>query len=169
MGSVFLAERDDDQFRQRVAVKLVPPDLDSEEVVRRFRAERQILASLQHPGIARLLDGGVLVVDEFGWDRFDERTARWYSRHRRDARDPHGPTADEWEDHHRSHGVIGFDALRVALDGHFVTRHFSWEPYLYRYLREFEPDERSAIASGEVAPIAFRYVGISRGAAALNH
>ncbi len=59
MGSVFLAERDDDQFRQRVAVKLVPPDLDSEEVVRRFRAERQILASLQHPGIARLLDGGV--------------------------------------------------------------------------------------------------------------
>ncbi len=59
MGSVFLAERDDDQFRQQVAVKLVAPELDSEEVVRRFRAERQILASLQHPGIARLLDGGV--------------------------------------------------------------------------------------------------------------
>jgi serine/threonine-protein kinase len=59
MGSVFLAERDDEQFRQEVAVKLVPPEVDSEEVVRRFRAERQILASLGHPGIARLLDGGV--------------------------------------------------------------------------------------------------------------
>ncbi|HEX8274400.1 MAG TPA: serine/threonine-protein kinase [Longimicrobiaceae bacterium] len=59
MGSVFLAERDDEQFRQEVAVKLVPPEVDSEEVVRRFRAERQILASLRHPGIARLLDGGV--------------------------------------------------------------------------------------------------------------
>ncbi len=59
MGSVFLAERDDEQFRQQAAVKLVHPDLDGEEVVRRFRAERQILASLRHPGIARLLDGSV--------------------------------------------------------------------------------------------------------------
>jgi serine/threonine protein kinase/Flp pilus assembly protein TadD len=59
MGSVFLAERDDEQFRQRVAVKLVAPGVGGREVVRRFRAERQILASLHHPGIARLLDGGV--------------------------------------------------------------------------------------------------------------
>ncbi|HEX2189261.1 MAG TPA: serine/threonine-protein kinase [Longimicrobiaceae bacterium] len=59
MGSVYLAERDDDQFSQQVAVKLVPPGAASAEVLRRFRAERQILASLHHPGIARLLDGGV--------------------------------------------------------------------------------------------------------------
>jgi serine/threonine-protein kinase len=59
MGVVYLAERGDGQFRQRVAVKVLPRGLESEEAVRRFREERQILASLTHPGIARLLDGGV--------------------------------------------------------------------------------------------------------------
>nr|MBA2670026.1 serine/threonine protein kinase [Gemmatimonadota bacterium] len=59
MGAVYLAERADDQFRQRVALKLVRGGLHSEYLVRRFREERQILASLDHPNIARLLDGGV--------------------------------------------------------------------------------------------------------------
>jgi eukaryotic-like serine/threonine-protein kinase len=58
MGAVYLAERDDD-FTQQVALKLIRPDLHSAEVIRRFRTERQILANLQHPGIARLLDGGM--------------------------------------------------------------------------------------------------------------
>ncbi|MFN7948921.1 MAG: protein kinase [Blastocatellia bacterium] len=58
MGAVWLAERADDEFRQLVAVKLVRPSTGSREVVRRFRHERQILASLEHPNIARLLDGG---------------------------------------------------------------------------------------------------------------
>jgi serine/threonine protein kinase len=58
MGAVFLAERDDGHFEQRVAVKLIKRGMDTELVLRRFRAERQILASLQHPNIARLLDGG---------------------------------------------------------------------------------------------------------------
>jgi serine/threonine-protein kinase len=61
MGAVYLAERADDQFRQRVALKLVRGGLHSEYLVRRFREERQILASLDHPNIARLLDGGVTV------------------------------------------------------------------------------------------------------------
>jgi eukaryotic-like serine/threonine-protein kinase len=60
MGAVYLAERDDDQYRMRVALKLVPLGLDSDHAQRRFLEERQILASLQHPGIARLLDGGVM-------------------------------------------------------------------------------------------------------------
>jgi len=59
MGSVFLAERDDDLYQQRVAVKIIRRGLDTDELVRRFVAERQILATLQHPNIARLLDGGV--------------------------------------------------------------------------------------------------------------
>lgn len=60
MGTVYLAERDDDQYRQRVALKLVRGGLDGDaRFVRRFVEERQILASLEHPGIARLLDGGV--------------------------------------------------------------------------------------------------------------
>ncbi|NJM52542.1 MAG: hypothetical protein HC846_03560 [Blastocatellia bacterium] len=57
MGVVYLASRNDD-FRKRVAIKLVKGGLDSKEVLRRFKNERQILASLQHPNIAQLLDGG---------------------------------------------------------------------------------------------------------------
>ena len=59
MGAVYLAERDDDEFRMRVALKLLPLGLDTEEARQRFRRERQILARLQHPNIARLYDGGV--------------------------------------------------------------------------------------------------------------
>ncbi len=59
MGAVFLAERDDDQFRKQVAVKVLRRGLASEPMIRRFRHERQILATLDHPGIARLLDGGI--------------------------------------------------------------------------------------------------------------
>ena len=59
MAVVFLSERADGQFFQHAAVKLVKRGVDTEEVVARFAQERQILASLQHPGIARLLDGGV--------------------------------------------------------------------------------------------------------------
>jgi Tol biopolymer transport system component/serine/threonine protein kinase len=60
MGSVYLAHRDDGQFDQRVALKLVRRGLHLDSrIVRRFREERQILATLNHPGIARLLDGGL--------------------------------------------------------------------------------------------------------------
>jgi serine/threonine-protein kinase len=59
MSRVYLAERADGQFEQRVALKVLRPGLDSDLDLERFRAERQILASLNHPHIARLLDGGV--------------------------------------------------------------------------------------------------------------
>ena len=58
MGVVFLAARADDQYRKRVAIKIIPVGADSAEAIRHFRRERQILASLDHPNIARLLDGG---------------------------------------------------------------------------------------------------------------
>ena len=58
VGAVYLAIRDDDQYRKRVAIKLLRPGLESDEIVRRFRNERQILASIDHPFIAKLLDGG---------------------------------------------------------------------------------------------------------------
>jgi serine/threonine-protein kinase len=57
MGEVYLAERCD-AYRQRVAVKVVPRGTANDELIRRFRRERQILADLEHPHIARLLDGG---------------------------------------------------------------------------------------------------------------
>jgi serine/threonine protein kinase/tetratricopeptide (TPR) repeat protein len=59
MATVFLAERADGAFRQRAALKLLRPGAGGEEAARRFAQERQILASLHHPSIARLLDGGV--------------------------------------------------------------------------------------------------------------
>ncbi len=58
MGAVWLAEHADGQFRQQVAIKLLHAGAENEEISRRFRHERQILASLDHPNIARLLDGG---------------------------------------------------------------------------------------------------------------
>jgi serine/threonine protein kinase len=58
MGAVYLAERADDQYYKCVAIKLVKRGMDTDSVLRHFRNERQILASFDHPNIARLLDGG---------------------------------------------------------------------------------------------------------------
>lgn len=58
MATVYLAERADGLWEQQVALKLIRRGLDTRDVVRRFLSERQILSSLGHPNIARLLDGG---------------------------------------------------------------------------------------------------------------
>jgi tetratricopeptide (TPR) repeat protein len=58
MGAVYLSEREDGEFTRQVAIKVVRSGFDSEEILGRFRRERQILASLAHPHIAMLLDGG---------------------------------------------------------------------------------------------------------------
>ena len=58
MGIVYRAVRDDEHFTKEVAIKVIEPGLRSEGILKRFRAERQILAMLDHPHIARLVDGG---------------------------------------------------------------------------------------------------------------
>ena len=58
MGAVYHALREDGQFRKQVAIKVIPRVMAGPEAVARFRSERQILANLEHPNIARLLDGG---------------------------------------------------------------------------------------------------------------
>ena len=58
MGTVYLAVRSDDAFQKRVALKVLKRGMDTDAIVRRFRNERQILASLDHPHISGLLDGG---------------------------------------------------------------------------------------------------------------
>lgn len=83
MADVYLAERSDGAFRRRVAVKVVRATLGAPALERRFRRERQVLADLDHPGIARLLDGGTLpdgrpylvmeLVDGLPLDRYCER------------------------------------------------------------------------------------------------
>lgn len=58
MGTVYLAARDDDEYQKQVAIKVIKRGMDTAEVLARFRYERQILATLDHPSIARLLDAG---------------------------------------------------------------------------------------------------------------
>jgi eukaryotic-like serine/threonine-protein kinase len=67
MGTVYRAVRDDQEYTSEVAIKLVWPGFDREEILRGFRQERQIMANLNHPHIARLLDGGTT---EDGWPYF---------------------------------------------------------------------------------------------------
>nr|MDQ3081553.1 protein kinase [Gemmatimonadota bacterium] len=60
MGAVYLAERSDDQYQKQVALKILPAwSAGDERKVQRFLEERQILAALDHPDIAGLLDGGI--------------------------------------------------------------------------------------------------------------
>ena len=59
MGTVYLAERADAAFDKQVAVKVINPGLESSEVLGRFRTECRLLARLEHPNIARLIDSGV--------------------------------------------------------------------------------------------------------------
>jgi hypothetical protein len=56
MGAIYLAVRED--FRQRVALKIIKRGMDTDEIIRRFEREREVLAALDHPFIARLIDGG---------------------------------------------------------------------------------------------------------------
>jgi serine/threonine protein kinase/tetratricopeptide (TPR) repeat protein len=60
MGVVYLAIKETDQFKTRVALKVVKRGMDSEEIVRRFNIERQVLAALNHPNIARLIDAATM-------------------------------------------------------------------------------------------------------------
>ncbi len=64
MGTVYRAHRDDGQFRHQVAIKVLRGSLRSEWYRQRFLSEREILARLNHPNIARLLDGGMTAEGE---------------------------------------------------------------------------------------------------------
>lgn len=64
MGTVYLASRADQQYEKRVAIKLIKSGLATENLMTRFRVERQILAKLDHPNIARMFDGGVTEAGE---------------------------------------------------------------------------------------------------------
>ena len=58
MGAVYLASRADESFDKQVALKLIKRGMDSDAIIKRFVMERQILANLDHPNIARMIDGG---------------------------------------------------------------------------------------------------------------
>jgi serine/threonine protein kinase len=64
MGVVYLADRADGEYDKRVAIKLITGARHDQNLDQRFRRERQILAQLEHPGIARLLDGGATLAGQ---------------------------------------------------------------------------------------------------------
>ena len=103
----------------------------------------------------------LLVLDEFAWDRLDDRTARWYDEQRSRSDDPPPPAAEWRRKHARLHG---FATLRDALARHFDERSFEPVPYLHRYLHlpDLEPVEAQLIATGRLNALGFRYVGEAR-------
>ncbi|MFG0292536.1 MAG: tetratricopeptide repeat protein, partial [Phycisphaerales bacterium JB050] len=79
MGSVYVAERDDDRFDRRVAIKLIRRGMNTQEILSRFDRERRVLANLSHSNIAGLLDAGALpdgspyfVMEYIEGERLDE-------------------------------------------------------------------------------------------------
>ncbi len=85
MSTVFLAERQDHAFARQVVIKVVRPEMESRSNLRRLNAERQILAQLEHPLIARLYDGGTTAAGRpyFAMERVDgEAIDRYCDRHR---------------------------------------------------------------------------------------
>jgi len=101
----------------------------------------------------------VLIVEEFAWDRFDERTAAWYLAHRDGQSVSTEQCLRDWEQEHT--GLHGYDTLRSAFDRRFGERFFAWGPYLYRYpeVHGSRESEQAQIDAGEITALAFRYVG----------
>ena len=101
----------------------------------------------------------LLVVDEFAWDRFDERTAAWYLAQLDDASSSVQQCLREWKEEHS--GLHGHETLRIGFERRFRERSFVWRPYLYRYpeVRADEESERAAIDAGVIDALGFRYVG----------
>jgi SAM-dependent methyltransferase len=104
----------------------------------------------------------VLIVDEFAWDRLDERTATWYLAHLDGPSTSLEECRGEWADEHA--GLHGYENLRTALDRRFRERFFAWRPHLHRLrkMRASEEDEQSAIDVGAINSLGFRYVGAAR-------
>jgi SAM-dependent methyltransferase len=117
-----------------------------------------------------LRPGGVLVLDEFGWDRADEATLDWFYGQQRalaaaglgDAPGSLEQVREEWEAEHV--GLHGFDALRAAVDARFEERAFVWTPHLYRHLGGVAAEvlEQALIDAGAIRALGFRYAGITR-------
>jgi SAM-dependent methyltransferase len=121
--------------------------------------------------VTLLRPGGVLVLDELGWDLADETTLDWLWNQRRAlAAAGHGeapPSLEEvrqeWEAEHV--GVHGFETLRRAVDARFEELAFAWTPHLYRSLGGVATEvlEQALVDAGGIRALGFRYAGVARG------
>ena len=120
--------------------------------------------------VALLRPGGVLVLDEHGWDLADEKTLDWlYNQRRALAADGQGeaPTSldalrQEWETEHL--GLHGFAALRAAVAGRFEERAFVRVPFLHRLVGGVATEvlEQALVDAGAIQALGFHYAGAAR-------
>jgi len=121
--------------------------------------------------IAELLEpGGVVVVDEFGWDLVDEPTLDWLYGQRRalaaaglgEAPASLQALRDEWEGEHL--GLHGFEALRTAIAARFEERAFARMPFFHRQLGGVATEvlEQALVDAGGIEALGFRYAGVVR-------
>lgn len=117
-----------------------------------------------------LVPGGLLLVEEFAWDRLDEPTLEWLWGQQRAiaaAGGGHAPASPdelraEWEADRL--GLHGYDALRGALDERFEEVAFEWTPYLHRLLGGVASVvlEQALVDAGAIRPLGFHYAGRPR-------
>lgn len=120
--------------------------------------------------VSLLRPGGLLVLDEQGWDLADEATLDWFWHQRRAlASAGHGePPAslealrEEWQAEHL--GVHGFETLRGEVSNRFEERVFARTPFLYRSLGGVATEvlEQALVDAGAIQALAFRYAGVAR-------
>ena len=104
----------------------------------------------------------LLVVEEFAWDRLDERTAAWYLAQLQGQSKSIPQCLSDWEEEHA--GLHGCETLRAGFDRRFREDLFVWRPHLYRYpeVRASRESEQALVDSGAINALAFRYVGARR-------
>lgn len=156
-------------FRRITLEDVDDPDGSYDAVVaaRSLHPMRDLARSLDR--IAALLGpGGVLVVDEIGWDRIDEATLDWlYGQRRALAAAGHGTPPeslqamrDEWGADHL--GIHSYQSLRRELDARFEERAFDWTPFLHRLVGGVATEvlEQALIDAGAIQALGFRYAGV---------
>ena len=160
-----------DRFRRIRLEDLGPSDGPYDAVVASFSLHhiRDLEPALDL--IVELLQpGGLVVVDEFGWDLVDEPTVDWlYGQQRALAAGGHGEAPasldalrEEWEVEHL--GLHGFEALRTAVDARFDEIEFTRTPFLYRLLGGVATEvlEQALVDADAIQALGFRYAGVAR-------
>jgi 2-polyprenyl-3-methyl-5-hydroxy-6-metoxy-1,4-benzoquinol methylase len=135
-------------FRRSTIEELDEPGPFEAVVASRSLHHVEDLAVALDKVVAVLRESGVIVIDDFGWERLDAASA-----------DRVGLPVDDWREEHEH--LHTSEAMLDELDKRFERRSFSWEPYLYREARHvLAPDEeRRLIEEGQIQAIGFRYVG----------